>query len=193
MKRDAGKCTSLGTYDKYVLLRSTAFSLGDVISKPTTVSRHFSHKNRTNRPKTMAARGGNANAAGGAGGGGNNAAAGGGGGGMNEHVEFTVKVRQATWLCRLRLCRFWFWDRKQKMAVGSCGPVWLKRLRRRTGHPPTEFHWFGSASKVPNAPSFLYSNKLRPARSFNISRCYSLADPPSFLQTKTCRPKRTCT
>jgi len=44
----------------------------------------------------MAARGGNANAAGGAGGGGNNAAAGGGGGGMNEHVEFTVKVRQAT-------------------------------------------------------------------------------------------------
>ena len=44
----------------------------------------------------MAQRGGNANAAGG---GGNNAAGGGGGGGggqggMNEHVEFTVKVRQ---------------------------------------------------------------------------------------------------
>ena len=46
----------------------------------------------------MAQRGGNANAAaaGGGGGGGNNNAAGGGGqggGGMNEHVEFTVKVR----------------------------------------------------------------------------------------------------
>ena len=44
----------------------------------------------------MAQRGGNANAAGG---GGNNAAGGGGGGGgqggMNEHVEFTVKVRPA--------------------------------------------------------------------------------------------------
>ena len=41
----------------------------------------------------MAQRGGNANAAAG-GGGGNNAAGGGqGGGGMNEHVEFTVKVR----------------------------------------------------------------------------------------------------
>ena len=39
----------------------------------------------------MAQRGGNANAAGG--GGGNNAAGGQGGGGMNEHVEFTVKVR----------------------------------------------------------------------------------------------------
>ena len=46
---------------------------------------------RNNLQATMAQRGGNANAAGG---GGNNAAGGGGGqGGMNEHVEFTVKVR----------------------------------------------------------------------------------------------------
>ena len=48
-------------------------------------------KKRNNQQATMAQRGGNANAAGG---GGNNAAGGGGGqGGMNEHVEFTVKVR----------------------------------------------------------------------------------------------------
>ena len=59
----------------------------------------------------MAARGGNANAAGGAGGGGNNAAAGGGGGGMNEHVEFTVKVRKGSASAvrqNTTHCRFWF-------------------------------------------------------------------------------------
>ena len=48
-------------------------------------------RNNQHSKATMAQRGGNANAAGG---GGNNAAGGGGGqGGMNEHVEFTVKVR----------------------------------------------------------------------------------------------------
>ena len=59
----------------------------------------------------MAQRGGNANAAGG-GGGGNNAAGGGGqgGGGMNEHVEFTVKVRsRLSTIVRLgkRVSRVW--------------------------------------------------------------------------------------
>jgi len=82
----------------------------------------------------MAARGGNANAAGGAGGGGNNAAAGGGGGGMNEHVEFTVKVRQATSAVQNTNCRFWFrgpekngcWFVRSGFLVGE---GW----RRRTG------------------------------------------------------------
>ena len=73
----------------------------------------------------MAARGGNANAAGG-GAGGNNAAGGGGGqgGGMNEHVEFTVKVRRAPpeLCCRIRtLSRFFLF--KIKMAVGRA--VWF--------------------------------------------------------------------
>lgn len=84
----------------------------------------------------MAQRGGNANAAGG---GGNNAAGGGGGGGggqggMNEHVEFTVKVRPAAKARAIsRVCL-----ETQNLAVGRVvvrvgGRICSGRQRRAVG------------------------------------------------------------
>ena len=84
----------------------------------------------------MAARGGNANAAAG-GAGGNNAAGGGGGqgGGMNEHVEFTVKVRQAASAVQNTThCRFWFRGTGKKwLLVVRSGFLVGEGWRRRTG------------------------------------------------------------